>query len=200
MPAKAAPPRYFATPADFRAWLVRHHETAGELWVGFHKVGNGTPSITWPESVDEALCVGWIDGVRKRIDADRHMIRFSPRKPTSIWSAINIAKMQVLIRERRVLPAGLKAFEKRSEAKSRTYSYEQRAQARLDHAAEKRFRANRAAWKFFQARPPWYRRTATWWIVSAKKEETRQKRLAILIDCCAQSKLIPGIPATQQRR
>jgi uncharacterized protein YdeI (YjbR/CyaY-like superfamily) len=194
MPEKVAKPVYFATPADFRAWLEKHHATAKELLVGFHKVGSGTPSMTWPESVEEALCFGWIDGVRKRVDNTRYTIRFSPRKSTSVWSAVNIAKMEELIREGRVRPAGLEAFEKRDEEKSRRYSYEQRSTAQLEPAAEKRFRSNKTAWQFFQSRPPWYRRTATWFVASARKPETREKRLTILIDCCARSELLPGIP------
>ena len=194
MPEKVIKPLYFATPAAFRAWLEKHHAAATELWVGFHKVGTGTPSITWPESIAEALCFGWIDGVRKRLDDSRYTIRFSPRKPTSVWSAVNIAKMQELIREGRARPAGLEAFEKRDEEKSRQYSYEQRSTARFERAAEKRFRANKAAWAFFQSRPPGYRRIATWFVASAKKPETRDKRLALLIDCCAKSQLLPGMP------
>ena len=186
-------PRYFATPAEFRAWLVEHHVTDTELLVGFHKAGSGRPSITWPESVEEALCVGWIDGVRKRVDDTRYTIRFTPRNPSSNWSAINIAKMHHLIRQGRVLPAGQNAFARRTHEKSKTYSYEQRASAKLDGAGVKRFRANPAAWKYFQTRPPWYRRTATWWVVSGKKEETRARRLKLLIECCAKSELLPGL-------
>ncbi len=186
-------PRFFVTPAAFRAWLEKNHATAAELWVGFHKTSTGTPSITWPESVDEALCFGWIDGIRKRIDDATYVIRFTPRKATSIWSAVNIRKMGELIRQGRVFPAGLAAFEKRSEEKSKLYSYEQRHTAKLDKAAEKQFRANTTAWDHFQSRPPWYRKVTTHWIVSAKKEETRQKRLAVLIACCEKGEVIPGL-------
>jgi uncharacterized protein YdeI (YjbR/CyaY-like superfamily) len=188
-------PRFFATPAAFRKWLDANHATAGELLVGFYKVGTGRPSITWPESVDEALCVGWIDGVRKRVDDDSYTIRFTPRKAGSIWSAVNIAKMAELIRQGRVRPAGLKAFAARSAAKSGVYAYEQRASVALDEASDALFRADAAAWADWQARPAWYRKTATWWVVSAKKEETRRKRLAILIAACAQGQPIP----TQKR-
>jgi uncharacterized protein YdeI (YjbR/CyaY-like superfamily) len=198
MKVKPVKPRYFGTPSAFRAWLAEHHSTYSELLVGFHRAGSGTPSITWPESVDEALCVGWIDGVRKRVDETRYTIRFTPRKETSTWSAINIAKMQDLIRRGRVLPAGLKAFEKRTEKRSRTYSYEQRASARLDGAGEKRFRSHPSAWEYFQSRPPWYRRTATWWVVSAKKEETRARRLKLLIECSAKSKPLPGLKQSKK--
>jgi uncharacterized protein YdeI (YjbR/CyaY-like superfamily) len=189
----ASRPRFFATPAEFRRWLAEHHETARELWVGFHKKGSGKPSITWPESVDEALCVGWIDGVRKSIDSDSYMIRFTPRKPTSIWSEVNIKRMGELIREGRVLPAGLRAFEKRTEAKSGIYAYEQRKTATLDEASEQRFRAHPAAWEYYLAQPPWYRRTTAWWVISAKREETRQKRLGELIEASANAQPIRGL-------
>jgi uncharacterized protein YdeI (YjbR/CyaY-like superfamily) len=182
-------PRFFATPAAFRAWLAEHHATASVLWVGFHKVGTGRPSITWPQSVDEALCAGWIDGIRKRLDDHSYVIRFTPRKPTSTWSAVNIKRMEELVAQGRVLPAGLAAFERRPREKS-GYSYEQRKAAKLDRASERLFRANAAAWKYFQSLAPGYRRTAVWWVVTAKKEETRQRRLATLIQRCAQRKPI----------
>jgi uncharacterized protein YdeI (YjbR/CyaY-like superfamily) len=174
-------PQFFARPEDFRAWLQANHDSAGELWVGFHKVGTGRPSITWPQSVDEALCFGWIDGVRKRLDDDSYVIRFTPRRKGSIWSAVNIKRMGELIAEGRVHPAGLAAFEKRRDDRSAIYSYEQRTTAELPDEYQRRFQENAAAWEFFQSRPPGYRRTATWWVISAKKEETREKRLATLI-------------------
>lgn len=172
---------FFATPADFRAWLRAHHKEARELWVGFHKKASGRPSITWPESVDEALCVGWIDGIRKGIDGDSYKIRFTPRKPTSTWSAINIARVAELTKAGRMLPAGTEAFARRSESKSRTYAYENRAAAKFSPSDERRFRAVSAAWKFFQAQPPSYRKLATWWVISAKRPETREQRLTRLI-------------------
>jgi uncharacterized protein YdeI (YjbR/CyaY-like superfamily) len=186
-------PLFFATPADFRRWLEEHHASARELWVGFYKRGSGRPSITWPESVDEALCAGWIDGVRKSLDEESYVIRFTPRKASSTWSAVNIKRMADLIEQGRVLPAGLAAFEKRSEKKSGIYSYEQRKTAELDDTSQKLFRKQAAAWEYFQAQPPWYRRTTAWWILSAKKEETRQKRLALLIEASAQERCIPGL-------
>jgi uncharacterized protein YdeI (YjbR/CyaY-like superfamily) len=161
--------------------------------VGFHKKGTGKPSITWPESVDEVLCVGWIDGVRKSIDADSYMIRFTPRKETSIWSEVNMKRMGELIREGRVLPAGLQAFERRIEAKSGIYAYEQRGTAVLGEELEQRFRAHPAAWEFYQVQPPWYRRTTAWWVISAKREETRLKRLAELVEASAQARPIRGL-------
>ena len=181
----ASKPTFFATPAAFRRWLEKHHESTPELLVGFYKTGSGKPSITWPQSVDEALCVGWIDGVRRRIDDESYSIRFTPRRPTGIWSAVNIRRMGELIAEGRVLPAGLAAFERRSEEKSKIYAYEQRHSAVLDPAFEKEFKKNRAAWKYFQGEAPWYRRNTTHRVMSAKREETRWKRLAELIAASA---------------
>ena len=172
---------FFSTVDDFRRWLKAHHESARELWVGFYKKGSGRPSITWPESVDEALCVGWIDGLRKAIDAESYKIRFTPRKATSNWSAVNIGRVQELTRLGRMRPAGVKAFELRTEEKSGIYAYENRKSAVLAAAAEKQFRSRRKAWAFFQKQPAGYRQLATWWIISAKKEETRQQRLEKLI-------------------
>ena len=173
--------RFFASPVEFRKWLHANHAKAQELWVGFYKKGSGRASITWPESVDEALCVGWIDGIRKTLDAQSYVIRFTPRKPQSTWSAVNIARVSELEREGRMLPAGRAAFARRTDDKSAIYSYEQRKTAALDEAAERRFRANAKAWEFFNAQPPWYRRTAIYKVISAKREETREKRLAALI-------------------
>ena len=181
----SANPRFFSTPVQFRGWLKSNHGKARELWVGFRKVGSRQPSMTWPQSVDEALCVGWIDGVRKRLDEDRYVIRFTPRKSASVWSAVNIRRIGELIKEKRVLPAGLVAFEKRSEKRSKIYAYEQRDAADFAASAKKVFRANEPAWRFFEAQAPWYRRKLIWWIGSAKQEATAQKRLATLISACA---------------
>ena len=174
-------PLFFETPADFRRWLEKHHRSAPELLVGFYKRGSGRPSITWPESVDEALCFGWIDGVRRSLDDESYTIRFTPRRPGSNWSLINIRKVEALIRDGRMKPAGLEAFEARDEAKSGVYSFEQRENAKLDKKAEATFRANRAAWRFFQAQPPGYRKIAAFYVMSAKREETRERRLRTLI-------------------
>ncbi len=192
--------RFFATPADFRTWLKVHAVSARELWVGFHRKDSPRPSITWPESVDEALCVGWIDGLRKSIDATSYMIRFTPRKRTSNWSEVNIKRVAELTREKRMQPAGLAAFAERKEAKSGIYAYEQRQTAALDPAAEKQFRAHAKAWKFFAAQPAWYRRTAIWRVVSAKKPETRQKRLVILIADSAAGRSIAELRRPQKSR
>ena len=174
-------PTFFAKPADFRRWLEKNHEKESELLVGFYKKGSGRPSITWPESVDQALCFGWIDGVRKRIDDESYTIRFTPRKRTSIWSAVNIRRATELKKLGLMAPAGLRAFEARSEERSRVYAYE-RAAASFAPEQEKRFRANRKAWENFNAQPPGYRRQATHFVTSAKKEETRERRLARLIE------------------
>ncbi|HEY0594097.1 MAG TPA: YdeI/OmpD-associated family protein [Thermoanaerobaculia bacterium] len=178
-------PRFFRTPADFARWLERNHAMKSELWVGFHKKGSGKPSLTWPESVDEALCWGWIDGVRKSLDESSYVIRFTPRKPTSTWSEVNTRRAKELIAEGRMKPAGLRAFEARRPETSGGYSFEQRKNPQLDPELEKRFRANRAAWTFFQAQPPGYRRVTTWWVISAKREATRASRLEKLIAASA---------------
>jgi uncharacterized protein YdeI (YjbR/CyaY-like superfamily) len=173
--------RFFATPADFRAWLEKNHALHTELSVGFYKRDSGKPSLTWPESVDVALCYGWIDGVRNSIDAVSYRIRFTPRKPTSTWSAINVRRVAELTKLGLMHPAGVKAFEARSGDKTGIYAYEQRKTAKLPPLYEKRFRANKKAWAFFQKQPPWYRRTAAYRVISAKQEATREKRLAELI-------------------
>lgn len=192
-------PKYFATPATFRAWLEANHASSTELLVGFYKKGSGKPSITWPESVDEALCFGWIDGVRRTVDGERYTIRFTPRKARSTWSAVNIKRVAELTKLGRMLPAGLEAFARRETARSQIYAYEQRSEAALDEAAEREFRANEKAWTFFEARPPWYRRTAIYWVMTAKKEETRRTRLATLIDDSAHGRTIKHLtrPAKQ---
>jgi uncharacterized protein YdeI (YjbR/CyaY-like superfamily) len=181
MKPKANSPIFFARSDDFRGWLEKHHQTITEQWVGFHRKSSGRTSITWPEAVDEALCFGWIDGLRKTIDAGSYKIRFTPRRPNSIWSAINIARMKELIREGRVRPAGMTAFQKRTPAKSHVYSYENRKAARLSSAATKLFRAESVAWKFFQRQSKSYRQTAIWWVVSAKRPQTQENRLQRLI-------------------
>ena len=186
-------PTTFERPQDFRAWLEQHHDSEPELWVGYHKKGTGRPSMTWPESVDEALCFGWIDGLRKRIDAERYMIRFTPRRARSIWSSVNIARVAVLTAEGRMRPAGVAAFAARREDRSGIYSYEQRERAKLDPAFEKRFRAKKRAWTSFEAMPTSYRQAAIRWVMTAKKEETRERRLATLIADSAAGKTVPPL-------
>jgi uncharacterized protein YdeI (YjbR/CyaY-like superfamily) len=175
-------PRFFATPAEFRAWLEQHHADEQELIVGFYKKATGRPTMTWTEAVREALCFGWIDSVRRSIDADSYSNRFTPRKPRSNWSAVNVKHVEELIREGRMHTAGLAAYEARAPARTGVYSYEQRHEAALEPAQEERFRADEQAWQFFQAQPPSYRTTAIYWVVSARKQDTRDRRLATLID------------------
>ena len=178
---------YFGSPAEFRRWLARHHASATELLVGFHKVGSGTPSMTWPQSVDEALCVGWIDGVRRRVDDLRYTIRFTPRRPGSTWSAINIARVAVLEEAGRMKAAGRRAFEVRIEGPR--YSYEGET-AELPAAYAKALRRSKPAWAFFQSQAPWYRRKASHWVMRAKQEATRERRLARLIEASAAGRQI----------
>lgn len=195
-------PTFFATPSEFRAWLEEHHDTSRELWVGYYKKSSGRPGITWPESVDEALCFGWIDGVRRSIDDERYTNRFTPRKPRSTWSAVNIARAKELVELGRMHPAGLAAFEARTDDRSAIYSYEQRHQAKLDDDLERQFRANAEAWEYFQSRPPSYRKAAVYWVTSAKKEETRRRRLATLIDDSAHGRTVRPLtpPANRATR
>jgi uncharacterized protein YdeI (YjbR/CyaY-like superfamily) len=195
-------PTFFPSPSEFRAWLEEHHGEPDELWVGFYKRNSGKPSITWPEAVDTALCFGWIDGVRKSVDEVSYSIRFTPRRRTSIWSEVNIKRVRDLTKLRLMQPAGLEAFGRREEAKSKIYSYEQRKTAKLGRGHEQQFRAHETAWRFFQAQAPWYRRTATWWVISGKKEETREKRLAKLIEDSGRGRTIPPLtrkPALKTR-
>ena len=173
-------PTYFATQLDFREWLEKNHDKQTELVVGFYKVDSGKPSITWPESVDQALCFGWIDGIRKSIDSKSYCIRFTPRKPKSIWSAINIRKVEQMNKLGLMHPEGLAAFERRNEQKSIIYSYENRPQT-LRGEDEILLKSNPKACEFFQSQPPSYQKTAIYWVVSAKQEMTRQKRLSELI-------------------
>jgi uncharacterized protein YdeI (YjbR/CyaY-like superfamily) len=186
-------PTTFERPEDFRTWLEQHHDSEHELWVGYHKKGSGKPSMTWPESVDEALCFGWIDGVRKRIDAERYMIRFTPRRTGSVWSAVNIGRVAALTDDGRMRPAGRTAFDARREDRSGIYSYEQRDKAVFDPAFEKRFRATKKAWASFEAMPTSYRQAAIRWVMTAKKEETRERRLATLIEDSAAGRRVPPL-------
>jgi len=177
-------PKFFKTQAAFRAWLERHHATTRELVVGFHHVGSGTPSITYPEARDEALCFGWIDGVRRNHDATSYTVRFTPRKPRSIWSRVNLGRVKALEAEGRMTRAGRAVFEARDPKRAELYSFEN-PRRDLDAAATKAFKADRRAWTWFSGQAPWYRRTAAWWVMSAKKEETRANRLRLLIESAA---------------
>ncbi|MBI1280872.1 MAG: bacteriocin-protection protein [Anaerolineaceae bacterium] len=193
-------PIFFATPTDLRQWFEEHHESDSELLVGFYKKDSGKPSIIWPESVDEALCVGWIDGIRKGLDDESYTIRFTPRKPRSIWSVVNVGRVEALMKEGRMKPAGLQAFEQRRENKSGIYSHEQRDQIELREDESKAIKANQKAWDFWEAQPVSYRKAVLWWIVSAKKEETRAKRIANLIDDSANGRRIKQFVSPSKRK
>jgi len=184
-----ATPRYFSNPAQLRQWFERHHADADELLLGYHKRATGRPSVTWPESVDEALCFGWIDGVRRSVDDDRYTIRFTPRRARSIWSKKNLARMEELIAAGHVHPAGLRAYETRDHERTNQYSFEQEHTA-FDADQEREFRANKKAWEFFSQQPPSYRKPATWWVTSAKRADTKARRLATLIDDSAHGRRI----------
>lgn len=172
-------PKFFKDAAAWRRWLEKSHDKADELVVGFHKVATGKPGVTYKEALDEALCFGWIDGVRRGGDTT-WQIRFTPRRARSIWSAVNIKRFEELKALGRVHPAGLAAYEARTAERQKRYSFENR-DAKLSAAEEKAFRANKTAWANFSAMPPSYRHPATWWVVSAKRDETRARRLATLI-------------------
>jgi uncharacterized protein YdeI (YjbR/CyaY-like superfamily) len=186
-------PTFFATPADFRAWLERHHDSESELIVGFYKKGSGRPSITWPEAVDQALCFGWIDSIRRRVDDASYCNRFTPRKPRSTWSAVNVKRMKELIEQGLAAPTGLAAFERRADDRTAIYSYEQRRNAKLEPEQEQRLRADERARLYFEAQPLSYRRAAIHWVTSAKQPETRNRRLAQLIECSAAGRSVPPL-------
>ncbi|MFL5682019.1 MAG: YdeI/OmpD-associated family protein [Chloroflexota bacterium] len=190
---------FFASPAELRDWFDANHETASELWLGYHKKATGRPTVSWSDAVDEALCVGWIDSVRYSIDAERSRQRFTPRRKGSNWSAINIAKVAELTKQGRMRPAGLAAFAQRTEAKSGVYSYENRHQARLTPEQEARFRANPAAWSWFESRSASYRTAAVWWVVSAKQDETRERRLSQLIEESAKGLTLNALTSPGKR-
>jgi len=171
--------KIFHTSAEFREWLEENHDRAAELWLGFYKQGTGKKSITYREALDEALCFGWIDGVRKSIDDTAYKQRFTPRRPKSYWSAVNTRRASELAKLGRMAAPGAKAFEQRT-SESNKYSFESRPE-KLHLSYKRQFKANRGAWEFFRAQAAWYQRTATFWIVSAKQEETRQRPLAMLI-------------------
>jgi uncharacterized protein YdeI (YjbR/CyaY-like superfamily) len=196
-------PVFFPAPSDFRRWLEASHAEEVELLVSFYKKGSGKQSITYSEALDEALCFGWIDGVRRNIAVDAYTIRFTPRKPKSQWSAVNIRHVERLTKAGRMHEAGLKAFEG-AKNQPRKYSYEQRNAARFPADFERSFRADKTAWEFFQSQPPWYQRVATFWVVSAKKEETRARRFATLMDDCTHARLLKGlirpVPKRQKER
>ena len=174
-------PRFFSTPAQFRQWLERNHDQKTELLVGFHKKDSGKKSVTYNEALDEALCFGWIDGVRKNLDETSYTIRFTPRKPRSIWSNVNVNHVERLIKEGRMHAAGLDAYARRDPKRTGIYAFENRPRE-FAPAFEKKFRANKTAWRFFEQQPPGYKRTIIFWVMSAKHEETRMRRLERLIE------------------
>jgi uncharacterized protein YdeI (YjbR/CyaY-like superfamily) len=189
MSVRTAKPRFFRSAATFRRWLAKNHSAEPLLWVGFWRKGSGRPSITWPESVDVALCFRWIDGLRQGVDARRYRVRFTPRKPGSTWSAVNIRRARALAAGGLMHSHGLEAFRARRANRSGIYSYERRRDA-FDPPYANLLKRNPAAWRFFRAQPPGYRRTVVWWVVSAKRETTRTRRLQRLIrDCAAQRRL-----------
>lgn len=175
-------PIFFRTAAELRGWFEEHHATAGELWVGMWKRGSGETGVTWREAVDEALCVGWIDSVVRRIDDRSHMQRFTPRRPRSRWSDVNVARVRELVREGRMRPAGLAAYEARTPERTGTYTHEQAGELELPPHARARLEAVPGAREFFDAQTRTYRRQAIWWVLSAKREETRERRLASLVE------------------
>ncbi len=191
-------PRSFKTPAAWRGWLAKNHHTSREILLRLFKVHAADRGVTYKQALDEALCYGWIDGVARRLDADSYCQRFTPRRPRSIWSRINVGHVERLIREKRMTPAGLAAYRARDEKRTGVYSFENRPKS-LPPPMAKRFRASKAAWQFYQKQPPWYRRTTTYWVVSAKQEGTRQRRLGALIDCCARGEIVPQVPGTKPK-
>lgn len=191
-------PSFFRTGAAFRNWLEKYHDRASELVVGFYRVASGRGGLTYREALDEALCFGWIDGLRKRYDADSYTIRFAPRAAGSIWSVVNTRRMEELIALGRVHEAGLRVFKRRDKKKSRLYSYEV-GRCKFEPAHEEQFRANSAAWEFYQVQAPWYSRVSCYWVMSAKKEETRLRRLAALIDDSARGRRIKQLTTSPKK-
>jgi len=183
-------PQYFQTPEEFRSWFTVNYQESSELWVGYYKKASGIRSITWPESVDQALCFGWIDGIRKSIDDKRYKIRFTPRRKRSHWSDVNIKKVKELKKMGLMTPDGLLAYEKRDEKKSKQATYE-REKVLLRKDFQNKLKKNANAWSYFHNQSPSYQKQATWWIMSAKKEETRLKRLQILIESSEKEEVIP---------
>ena len=193
--------KYFRDSNSFRAWLARNHATATELLVGFHRVASGKKSVTYPEALDEALCHGWIDGVRKSAGPDAYTVRFTPRKAKSNWSIVNIRRVGELIKRKRMKPEGLRTFAARDERRAERYSYERKT-SKLSRPQEGLFRATPKAWEFFKSQAPWYQRVTTWWVISAAKAETRERRLAELIADSAAGRRIHMLgkkPKGQQR-
>ncbi len=199
-PKPPADPIFFQSPEELRDWFDANHETASELWLGSYKKATGKPSVTWSDAVDEALCVGWIDSVRYSLDAERSAQRFTPRRKGSNWSVVNIAKIKELTKQGRMRPAGIAAFEARTEDRSGVYSYEQRHLAKLEPDEAKLFRNEAAAWAWFEKQAPSFRTGATWWVTSAKRPETRARRLALLIEEAAAGRRPKALTPPGERR
>jgi uncharacterized protein YdeI (YjbR/CyaY-like superfamily) len=190
---RSAPaPQFFRSASELRAWLEKNHDSVSELWIGFFNQRSGKTGLTYREALDESLCFGWIDGVRKSVDEGRYMQRFTPRKARSMWSLVNMKRVEELKALGRMCAPGLAAFEKRDEKTSGVHSIA-RANAAFTRELARRFRASAKAWAFFQGRPPGYRHLATWFVMSAKKDETRLRRLDSLIALCAKGRLLPGL-------
>lgn len=189
----AAKPKFFATPEQFRAWLEKNHSTADELEVGFHKKGSGKKSITYAQALDEALCYGWIDGVRRRLDETSYQQRFTPRRSRSIWSLVNVKHVERLKKEGRMRPAGIAAYEQRDPKRTGIYAFEN-APREISEEYEREFRKVKGAWEYFQTYPPYLKKTVSYWVMSAKKEETRAARLQRLIESCARGERIGTLP------
>ena len=189
---------FFETPADLRRWFEANHETAAELWLGYHRKRTGRPSVTWQEVVDVELCFGWIDSVRYPMGDDRSAQRITPRRKRSVWSAVNIKRFHALEQQGLVHPAGRAAFEARDEERSRIYAYENRSRG-LDQQHEVEFRRHNSAWTFFESQAPWYRRTAAYWVMSAKRVETRDRRLKTLIESSKNGERLPQYVSTSRR-
>ncbi|MEO9871741.1 YdeI/OmpD-associated family protein [Ekhidna sp.] len=188
---------FFPEPNDFRKWLMENHEKKTELWVGYYKKATGKPSVTWPDTVDQALCFGWIDGIRRKLDDEAYQVRFTPRKPNSHWSHVNIRKIKELKKEKLLMPAGIAAYQKRKPENSGNASFEQK-NVKLSKAYESQLKANKKAWNFFYEKlAPSYRKQSIWWVMSAKREETREKRLNILIKCSSQEDKVPPLKWTK---
>lgn len=186
------PTLFFPTHSDLRKWFEENHDKTDELWVGYFKKNTGKPSVSWPESVDEALCFGWIDGIRKSIDDERYKIRFTPRRKGSTWSAVNTKRIKELIKLGLVKPAGLKVFNNRDKKKTERYSFEQ-VTVKLPFEFEKKIKANKKAWNYFQKLPPSSKKLSIWWVISAKKEDTKMRRLNTLIKCSEEGRKIPPL-------
>ena len=186
---------FFESPEELRAWLEKHHASAPELWVGYYKKASGRRSLTWQQVVDEVLCFGWIDGKTQRIDEHRYRQRLTPRRPNSNWSDVNVAKVSELRAQGRMTPAGEAAFAARREPPPAALTYERRHEAAFDADQEAAFRGNAPAWEWFNAQPPSYRTMATFWVLSAKRHETRERRLATLIESSAEGRRVPSLVA-----